>query len=143
VPAPLNRTAAARAGRRDAFRTHELFEPETEIMSRLTTETFGRVMVIHTPDELVAETVPALLDTLQSALDNQQVQLVLEMDRTDQYDSEGLNALLDLQDKLRAHGGGVKVSALGETGRKIFEVTRLNQQFDVFESVIDAVSSFR
>ena len=52
-------------------------------------------------------------------------------------------ALLDLQDRLRDAGGGVKICGLTETGRKVFEITRLDRRFEVFDSLIDAVGSFR
>ena len=110
---------------------------------QLTKETFGQVMVVHTPDELTTEQAADLLEELTTVINGGQLQMVLEMDRTELFDSDGLNALLDLQDLLREKGGGVKVSGLGETGRKVFEVTRLGQRFDLFDSVIDAVSSFR
>ncbi len=110
---------------------------------KLTTETFGQVMVVHTPDELTDDTRTGFLEALAQPIQSGHVQMVLEMDRTDQYDSRGLDALLDLQDQLREQGGHVKISGLGETGKKIFEITRLDKQFDLFDSLIDAVSSFR
>ena len=68
--------------------------------------------------------------------------LVLQMDRSDTYDSIGLTSLVELQDKLREHGGAMKISGLETPGRQIFEVTRLDKRFDIFDSVIEAVSSF-
>jgi len=109
----------------------------------LATETFGQVMVVHTPDELAGDNAAAFLTALEPTLEAGQKQMVLEMDRTEQYDSAGLTVLLDLQDKIREQGGNVKVSGLNNIGRKIFEVTRLDRRFDVFDSLIDAVSSFR
>lgn len=110
---------------------------------QITTETFGDVVVVHTPDDLVAETSRLLSDAIEGHLQKGSSSIVLQMDRTDSYDSIGLSALLDLQDLARQAGGGVKISGLADPGRKIFELTRLDQRFDLFESVIDAVASFR
>ncbi len=110
---------------------------------QVTTETFGNVLVAHTPDELTEDTQAAFLGALEEPINAGQVNIVLQMDRSDSYDSAGLTALLDLQDQLRERGGNLKVSGLDDPGRKILEVTRLDQRFDLFESVIDAVSSFR
>ena len=109
----------------------------------INTETFGNVLVAHTPDELTEETVSLFLDALAAPIEAGQVRVVLQMDRSDVYDSAGLTALLDLQDQLRGRGGNVKVTGLGDPGRKIFEVTRLDRRFDLFDSVVDAVGSFR
>ncbi len=110
---------------------------------RLQTEIFGDVLVAHAPDDLVEETVDALIRTVQSAIEDGQVKVVAQLDRTETYDSAALSALLDLRDELRKAGGNLKVCGLGEPGRTIFRITRLNREVDVFDSVIDAVSSYR
>jgi anti-sigma B factor antagonist len=58
-------------------------------------------------------------------------------------DSTGLSTLLDAQDELRAHGGDLKIATTNNVNRKILEITRLDQRVEVFDSVIDAVKSFR
>lgn len=110
---------------------------------QITTETFGDVVVVHTPDDLMEETARLLAEAVEEHLTKGSSAIVLQMDRTDSYDSVGLTSLLDLQDQARQAGGAVKISGLADPGRKIFEVTRLDQRFDLFESVIDAVASFR
>lgn len=110
---------------------------------QLTTETFGNVLVVHTPDDLTDEIAPLFHQKLSEQIAQGKANVVLQMDRTDAFDSAGLTVLLDVQDELREHGGNLKVSGLVDPGRKIFEVTRLDQQLDLFDSVIDAVASFR
>jgi anti-anti-sigma factor len=109
---------------------------------QITLETFGKVLVAHTPNELIEDTAAALLGALSGPIGSGQVNVALQMDGSEIYDSAGLTALLDLQDLLRERGGKLVVSGLDEVGRKIFEITRLDRRFDLYESVIDAVSSF-
>ncbi|HUT09068.1 MAG TPA: STAS domain-containing protein [Thermoguttaceae bacterium] len=106
----------------------------------LPTEIFGDVIVVHTPEELGAnqcEDFEGYVPTLER--DN----VVLDVDNTEEIDSKGLTALLKVQEALRDRGGEVKIAATNPMNRKIFEITRLDQQLEVFESVIDAVKSFR
>lgn len=110
---------------------------------QLATETFGRVLVAHTPDELTEDTAVPFLDAFNQAIEEGHVCVIAQMDRSDTYDGAGLTALLDLQDRLRAAGGNLKICGLADPGRKIFELTRLDQRFDLFDSVIDAVSSYQ
>ena len=105
----------------------------------LPTEIFGDVIVVHTPEELGAdqhEDFEQYVPTLERH------NVVLDVDNTETLDSRGLEALLKVQDSLREKGGDVKVAATNPINRKIFEVTRIDQQLDVFNSVIDAVKSF-
>jgi anti-anti-sigma factor len=110
---------------------------------QISTETFGSVLVAHTPEELTEETASSLMAALERPIDDGQTNIVLQMDRSDMYDSAGLTALLDLQDRVRERSGNLVVTGLGDPGRKIFEMTRLDRRFELFDSVIDAVSSFQ
>ena len=109
-------------------------------MLNLPSEVFGDVIVVHTPEELAGETAEqfeAYLPTLDRS------NIVLDVDSTENFDSDGLAALLDAQDKLRERGGQIKIAATNSTNRKILEITRIDQQIDVFQSVIDAVKNFQ
>ena len=109
----------------------------------ITTEIFGNVLVAHTPDELTEEVIGPFVAELTDIIDEGMHNVVLQMDRTEAYDSAGLEALLDISDHTRMARGVMKISGLEDPGRKIFEVTRLDQRLDIFDSVIDAVSSFQ
>jgi anti-sigma B factor antagonist len=106
----------------------------------LPTEIFGDVIVVHTPEELGPDQAEGLEPYL-TTLERQKV--VVDLDNTETLDSAGLTVLLDSQDNLRELGGDLKIATSNAVNRKIFELTRLDQQFEVFESVLDAVKSFR
>ena len=106
----------------------------------LPTEIFSDVIVVHTPEELGAdqrEDFEAYLPTLERN------NVVLDLDATELLDSEGLTAVLNVQDTLRDEGGDVKIATTNAINRKILEITRLEQQLEVFDSVVDAVKSYR
>jgi anti-sigma B factor antagonist len=98
------------------------------------------VIVVHTPEELgedQAESFEAFMVTLERR------NAVLDLDRTETLDSQGLTAILDARDNLVELGGGVKLATTNSTNRKILEITRLDRQIEIFDSVLDAVKSFR
>ncbi|MFN3151631.1 STAS domain-containing protein [Bremerella sp.] len=105
----------------------------------LSTEIFGAVMVVHTPEELgedQAENVRAFLES------RERQNLIVDLDGTETIDSVGLETLLDVQDTLREKGGDLRIATTNYANRKILEVTRLDSMLEVFDSVIDAVKSF-
>lgn len=105
----------------------------------LPTEIFGDVIVVHSPEELAADQasrIESFLTTLE------RTRVVLDIDGTETLDSAGLTALLSVQEALREVDGDLKISTTNLTNRKILELTRLDQQLDVFDSVVDAVKSF-
>ena len=106
----------------------------------LTSEIFGNVIVVHTPEELGFDHV-AGFEAAAAALERNRV--VLDLDHTELLDSAGLTAILDLQEKLRDVGGDVKLAVSGAVNRKVLEITRLDQQLEVFDNVLDAVKSYQ
>ena len=106
----------------------------------LPTEIFDDVIVVHSPEDVGAEQSDAF-ESYLTHLDRNRV--VLDLDNTETIDSKGLTALLGAQDKLRGVEGDLKIAATNAVNRKIFEITRLDRQLEVFDSVVDAVRSFR
>jgi anti-anti-sigma factor len=105
----------------------------------LPTEVFGDVVVVHTPEE-VGEDHSEKLESFLSTLDQSKV--VVDLDGTETIDSVGLEMLLSVQDVLRTCSGDLKISTTNKINRKLLEITRLDQQLEVFDSVVDAVKSF-
>lgn len=103
-------------------------------------EIFGNVAVVHAPDELTEGQVPALMDTCDRL---GFAHIVLELDSTEVMDSAGLTALLDLDDSLVAKGGGLKLATSNAINRQILRLTKIDQRIQVFDSLVDAVKSFR
>jgi anti-anti-sigma factor len=106
---------------------------------KLPTEVFGDVVVVHTPEELGADTA-VLLESFLTSLDRSNV--IVDLDGSETIDGGGLEALLNAQEALRALSGDLKISTSNPANRKILEITRLDQQLEVFDTVIDAVKSF-
>ena len=106
----------------------------------LPTEIFGDVIVVHTPEELGADQSEGF-EAFTKTLERKNV--VFDMDNTEILDSQGLTSLLKVHDALRDANGEAKIAASNANNRKIFEITRLEQQLEVYDSVVDAVKSFQ
>jgi anti-sigma B factor antagonist len=106
---------------------------------KLPTEIFGDVVVVHTPEELGAETAGQLEKFLTS---QERSNVIVDLNGSETIDSQGLEALVSAQEALRALEGDLKIATSNSANRKILEITRLDQHLEVFDTVIDAVKSF-
>jgi len=106
---------------------------------KLPTEVFGDVVVVHTPEELSGDTAGQLECFLTSL---ERANVIVDLNGSETIDSTGLEALLNAQETLRGLVGDLKIATSVPANRKILEITRLDQQLEVFDSVIDAVKSF-
>lgn len=105
----------------------------------LPTEIFGDVIVVHAPEDLCedqCEEFSAHVTSLERS------RVILDLDSTESLDSAGLEALLDSREVLLDLDGDLRISTTIHANRKILEITRIDQQIEIFESVIDAVKSF-
>src|SRR6478672_5910205 len=106
---------------------------------KLPTEVFGDVVVVHTPEEIGADTADQLEQFLTS---QERANVIVDLDGSETIDSGGLEALLNAQEALRALAGDIKIATGNPANRKILEITRIDDQLEVFDTVIDAVKSF-
>ena len=67
---------------------------------------------------------------------------VLDLSRASTFDSRGLEELVTFQEKVESGGGVVKLAGLKGHCRKIFEMTRFDKKFEVFDNVQEAVRNF-
>ncbi|MCE9528010.1 MAG: STAS domain-containing protein [Planctomycetales bacterium] len=106
---------------------------------KLPTEIFGEVIVVHTPEELGGDTSTEFEKFIMTL---ERCNVVLDLDGTESLESAGLEAILNAQEGLRELQGDLKISTSNASNQKILEITRLDQQFEVYESVLEAVRSF-
>ena len=107
---------------------------------RLPTEVFGNVVVVHTTDELAGQEAGEVARFLASL---EPVQVVLDIDALEVVDSHGLEALLEAKEGLVQRGGDLRITTTNSVNRTLLRITRLDEQLEVFDSLIDAVKSYQ
>ena len=109
---------------------------------KVSAESYGQAVVLSFRGELNADSLDALQRAVDAQLAGEGVHdLVLDLAEVPFVDSACLEYLLDLQERLGEQLGQVKLARLEENVRKIFEITRLDNAFEAFEDVADAVKA--
>ncbi len=108
----------------------------------IASETYGDVAVARLEDELTADNVARFENILDQSVKEGVRNFVIDMEKTEYMDNAGLEAIDELSTRLENSGGQLKFSGLGPGCRKVFELTRFDRRFDLFDSLIDAVRSF-
>ena len=105
--------------------------------------TFANVIVL-TPqgriDHQSADAFGEALSPYMARCEGDSCKLVLDLSSVDYMSSVGLRALMVAAKQGRAQGGTLVISGLGETLREIFQISRFDRVFTVFEGSRDAVS---
>jgi anti-sigma B factor antagonist len=68
--------------------------------------------------------------------------LSVDLRALDFFDKSGISALVNLFKRVRIGEGGVNLCNIKPEIMKLFELTRLNRVFDIYDSRPEAVASF-
>ncbi len=105
------------------------------------TETKGVTVVVPTGD-LDMEAADQIRRTLTELIDKGQLKLVMDLGSVGYIDSSGLGTLVAAMKQARAAGGNLKLCALQDDVRSIFEMTRLIKVMAVHATRQEAVASW-
>lgn len=105
------------------------------------TENRSDVIVVDLEGVLEVSLQQTLKDKLLQ-IAREQNDMVLNFSQVTFIDSSCLGALVSLAKTLREQKGDIKLVRLTDDVQSIFQITRLDRIFEIFESVDSAVESF-
>lgn len=102
----------------------------------------GNVNIISLSGRLDAYSANDLERKLDSLIDADQVQLVVNFGRLEYISSSGLRVLLAALKKVRKQQGDIKLACLKPYIKEVFDIAGFTQLFTIFDAEEAAVSSF-
>ena len=109
----------------------------------VTHENYGHVTVLSLRGEFTADDVENFSRAVKDRQEHDARDFVIDLEKTPFVDSAALERLLDLRAEAQERLGAVKLAGPDENVTKILQMTRLDQQFETFDELIEAVKSFR
>ncbi|MBZ5699389.1 MAG: STAS domain-containing protein [Acidobacteriia bacterium] len=92
---------------------------------------------------VLGEESSALREKVKSLLAAGQKKVVLNMDNVTYIDSSGLGTLVASHTSARTQGASLKLSNLGSKFQEILQLTKLITVFEVYDSEVAAINSFK
>lgn len=102
----------------------------------------GTVELVRGNGPIHSDTVVLLSELFDELLEVGQPRVVLDLERVPLFDSEGLELVLDFQDRCLQRGGSLKLAAPNALCRDILTVTAVGSQLEVYSDAVSAVGSF-
>jgi HptB-dependent secretion and biofilm anti anti-sigma factor len=106
-------------------------------------ENYGHVTVLSLKGEFTSDDTENFDRAVKERLAGDARDFVVDLEKVPFVDSAALEALLNLRDQSQERLGMAKLAGADENVAKILEMTRLDQQFERFPDMIEAVKSFR
>jgi anti-sigma B factor antagonist len=108
---------------------------------RLESRPVGEVLIVQCQGRVVAGNDVSALHAHVGDSFSKYVDIVMQLDQVPFIDSSGLGALVRLMQTARAKGGDLKLSGLQPDIRRVLEMTHLISQFEVYDSVEEAITA--
>ena len=94
--------------------------------------------VIVVSGEIDVHTAPELRERLSTLIERGTYRLILDMEDVEFLDSTGLGVLIGGLKRIRAHDGSIDIVCTQSRILRIFDITRLDKVFDIYDTVGDA-----
>jgi anti-sigma B factor antagonist len=91
-----------------------------------------RSNVLSLKGEIDLHVSPSVTASLDGIIDKKPQRMVVDLSDVTYIDSAGLAALIQAMQKVEGYGGKFLLAGLQETVRSIFEISRLDQVFQIF-----------
>ena len=99
--------------------------------------------VLAVSGEIDMAPAPMLRERIHTLLADQKVRVIVDLDDVGFLDSTALGVLVGGLKRARTDGGEIRIACAQPRVRKVFEITRLDSAFDLFDSVGEAVRGAR
>jgi anti-sigma B factor antagonist len=100
-----------------------------------------RPNVLALTGEIDLHVSPVITASLTAMIEKKPERMVIDLSDVTYIDSAGLAALIQAMQKVEAYGGKFSLAGLQETVRSIFEISRLNQVFQIFPDTDAALAA--
>jgi anti-sigma B factor antagonist len=100
-----------------------------------------RSNVLPLKGEIDLHVSPSVTASLNRMIEKKPERLVVDLSEVTYIDSAGLAALIEGMQKVEGYGGKFRLAGLQETVRSIFEISRLDQVFQIFPDADAALAA--
>lgn len=106
-------------------------------------KSYGPIVVLLLKGQLDALTAANMKPVAEELLSSNMCKVVFDLDELSLIDSSGIGAVVSVFKRARAQGGDAKIANLDNQPKEVFKILGLDKAIDIFESVEQAVESFK
>ena len=101
------------------------------------------VAIIMLEGEVDISAADLVRGKMKKLIDEKRKRILVNMADVPYIDSSGLGMFVETMQEIGKYGGEIKLAGLTDDVKKVFELTRLNKFFSIFDQEKDAMESFK
>jgi anti-sigma B factor antagonist len=102
----------------------------------------GGISILRVVGDIDVNTSPEVKASFDGLVKAKKEKVVVNLKGVNYVDSSGLATLVEVFKNMRAYDGKLKLTNLSSKVMGLFEITKLNNLFDIFTEEADAINSF-
>ncbi len=100
------------------------------------------IMTFIVDGDIDINTSPDLRESFEQVAGNKAMKIVVDLNGVSYVDSSGLATLVEMLKKTRGYGGKLRLLNLAPKVKSLFEITKLEKLFEIFDTEEEAVANF-
>ena len=116
----------------------------TEYAVKVTAKSItDELVIIEIVDKLMTEEHIAMLtQTVAEQLDRGAINIIVDLSKVKRINSSGLGSIISIYTSIRNRNGTMKIGGMNEFIKKVLEITKLIEVFEIYESADEAIESY-
>jgi len=86
---------------------------------------------------------PQVRESFEKLVNEKAMKIVINLAEVSYIDSSGLATLVEMLKKTRGYGGKIRLSNLAAKVRSLFEITKLEKLFDIYDTEEQVCADFK
>lgn len=105
-------------------------------------ERLNDVLVCMLEGQIKMDNSPELRKAFDNLVKREEKKIILDFSQVSYIDSSGLATLIEMFQRLKKIGGRLRFSNMNQKVMSVFEITRLNEFFEIFQTREMALKDF-
>ncbi len=109
----------------------------------ITAKENNNIVILDIEGEIDLYNAPTLKDMIKKYMNEQKYNIIINLAKVSYIDSSGIGALISSLSNLKKYQGGLKITNVRGSVKKVFELTKLTNFFEIYEEEDEAINSFQ
>ena len=100
------------------------------------------IVICNIKGDIDINSSPDIRKSFTELTESQQKKIVIDLKEVSYIDSSGLATLVEVLKRVKSYGGKLKLSNLADKVKGLFEITKLEKIFEIYDATEEAVAAF-
>jgi anti-sigma B factor antagonist len=100
------------------------------------------IVICYIKGDIDINSSPQIRKVFERLADEKTDKILINLNEVSYIDSSGLATMVEMLKRTRGYGGRIKLSNLAAKVKSLFEITKLEKLFDIYETEEEASSAF-